>query len=63
MEDIKELVQDLRSHLALVNDKIKTLADLEVTISIEIGTNVKTVNFENISFLECEVKARIAQDL
>ena len=58
MEEQQKLVKEIRETLALASQKVETLKEFgDVELSIEIGSDAKTVSFNKIKILEFEVKA------
>jgi len=64
MSRAKELIDEIRENLRLVTVKVETLKGEEgLDLSIEIGTNLKTVEFTKVKHFEAKVKATVVKDL
>lgn len=63
MERAKQLVADIRENLRLAQVKVEALQSEGVKLSVEVGTNSKTVKFEDVSVLEFNIKATVNQEL
>ena len=64
MSRTKELIDEIRENLRLVAAKVETLKEEEgLDLSIEIGTNSKTVEFNKVKHFESKVKATVVKDL
>lgn len=59
MDDEKQLIEDLRGHLAKAAEVVKLLTIRSVDLTLEVGTNKKTVSFPNTEFLDVTVKASV----
>lgn len=57
MGDEKQLIEDLRGHLEKASETIKLLTIRSVDLTLEVGTNKKTVKFPNTEFLDVIVTA------
>ena len=63
MEKAKQLVEEIRENLRLAQVKVEALQNEGVKLSVEVGTNSKTVKFEDVSVLEFNVKAIVNTEL
>lgn len=63
MEKEKEIMKRIKENLKFLSHDIETLAESDVNITIQVGTNHKTVEFKEVKTLEVEVKATVNQEL
>lgn len=58
MEEQQKLVKEIRETLASVSQKVEALKEFgDVELSLEIGSDTKTVSLNKIKMVEFEVKA------
>tara|TARA_R110000851_G_scaffold97156_2_gene210686 strand:+ start:18314 stop:18505 length:192 start_codon:yes stop_codon:yes gene_type:complete len=63
MEKEKNLIREIRIAFDTIQDRIGILKDSDIDLTIEIGSNSKTVNFEKVTIFEMNIKAKIEQEL
>jgi hypothetical protein len=63
MEKEKNLIREIRIAFDTIQDRIGILKDSDIDLTIEIGSNSKTVIFEKVTIFEMNIKAKIEQEL
>ena len=63
MNEDKQLIELIRSQLKAVESNIAKLVDLDVAVTLDVGTDKKTVSFENIKHIEFLVTGKVQQSL
>lgn len=63
MERAKKLVEEIRENCRLIQTKVEALQSEGVELTVAVGTNSKTVEFNKVEVLEINIKATVNQDL
>lgn len=63
MEETKQLVKTVREQLVQISSNIDKLTAMDVEITLNVGTDKKTVTFEKISMIEFGLLANIKQTI
>jgi predicted RNase H-related nuclease YkuK (DUF458 family) len=57
MKEDKVLLEELRAHFHMVAETLKLLTIRSIDVTLEIGTDRKTVTFPSVKFIETTVTA------
>lgn len=63
MDETKALLEETREHLLEVEKNIQKLANMDVELSLEVGTNSKTVDFKDVTTLEMTLGATVKTEM
>jgi hypothetical protein len=63
MNETKQILEETREHLLEVEKNIQKLGNLEVELSLQVGTNSKTVDFKGVTTLEMTLGASVKQEM
>jgi hypothetical protein len=60
---VQEKINQIRNLFDAISEIAESLEKEKVTMSLEVGTNKKTVNFENITVMSFALKAEVSKSL
>ncbi len=66
MENLKQKIEVIRARLATVQmlvDEIQGLDDVEVSLSLNVGTDKKTVRMEGFKSIEFNLTANVVTEI
>jgi hypothetical protein len=63
MEEEKQLLENTRSLLKSIEGNVTKLDSMGLELTLDVGTNSKTVTFQNTKHIEFTLHAKINQDL
>ena len=63
MEKEKKLIEEIRESCRQIRRKVEALDSEKINLSIAVGSNNKTVEFNDVSVFEINIKASVSQEL